>query len=165
MSAQSLADEVRAFQGEFRALILASVSPDGLPDASYAPYVLHDGGFMIYVSRLARHTGNLLSHPACHVMFLEDDRASRNPFARRRLSFACTVDRVPRDTERWETVLDELTRAFGNVVEMLRQLPDFELFCLRPGPGLFVRGFAQAVPVEGRMLNPSADDSGSASEA
>jgi putative heme iron utilization protein len=147
---------MRAFQQSFRSLIIASVSRDGMPDASYAPYILRDGCFLIYVSRLARHTGNLIAHPVCHVMFLDEDRASRNPFARRRLSFACQVARETRESPAWHQAMDQLTSEFGNVVEMLRQLPDFELLRLTPGQGLFVRGFAQAAPVEGHWLTPPA---------
>jgi len=49
--------EYRAFQQNFRSLLLSTVDEAGLPEISYAPYVQDESGaFWLYLSDLARHT-------------------------------------------------------------------------------------------------------------
>ena len=57
----------RAFPARFQTLQLATVSADGLPEASYAPFVADQGRYWVYLSDLARHTANLLALSLIHI--------------------------------------------------------------------------------------------------
>jgi putative heme iron utilization protein len=143
-----------------RTVILATASSDGLPNASYAPFVDHDGSFYVLVSGLAKHTGNLLSTGCCHALFITDEKDTVNVFARKRLSYNCDAivveihGKTKSDSEarRADAVLAKMEDRFGPTIKMLRSLPDFRLIELKPSDGTLVLGFGQAVPVYGRTL-------------
>lgn len=144
-----LNQEISQWLSTLRTIMLATVDADGQPNASYAPYVEQSGAFYILVSGLARHTGNLLETGRCHAMFIADESSTVNPFARKRLSYACMVQEMDRQDPRSEMVLDAMVERFGQTMHMLRSLPDFRLMQLLPGEGTWVRGFGQAIPVHG----------------
>ncbi len=131
-----------------RTLLLASVTADGFPEISYAPYTRVEGRFYIYVSRLARHSRNLLAQPYASVMFIRNEAESRNLFARERLTYRCTVSEVVRGSAEYEPLLDQLEAAQGQTVALLRTLPDFRLIRLSPLSGSYVVGFGQAYAVD-----------------
>ncbi|MBM3963646.1 MAG: HugZ family protein [Planctomycetes bacterium] len=141
-----------------RTVILATASPDGVPNASYAPFVDYDGSFFVLVSGLAKHTGNLLSTEWCHALFITDEKETVNVFARKRLSYNCEAFVVEihgkmkneSDALRADTVLAMMEERFGPTIKMLRSLPDFRLIELKPSDGTLVLGFGQAIPVHGR---------------
>jgi putative heme iron utilization protein len=144
----TLAAEARAFLARFRTLLMATVSADGAPEASYAPFVRPDDNcFYVYVSGLSRHTGNLDASGRVSVLFIEDERNVKQLFARTRLTFDCRAETIERESERWQSVMDMFQDAFGNVIELIHPLTDFKLFRLRPQNGIYVRGFAQAYRV------------------
>lgn len=141
----TLAAEARAFLARFRTLLMATVSADGIPEASCAPFVRADDNcFYVYVSGLSRHTGNLEASGRVSVLFIEDERDVKQLFARARLTFDCRAELIERENDRWQAVIDMFQGSFGNVIELIRPLTDFKLFRLRPQSGIYVRGFAQA---------------------
>jgi len=126
-------------------LTLATTNEHGVPHCSYAPFVRPDNdGFFIFVSALAEHTGNLKRRARAGVLIIEDEHASGEIFARRRLSLDCAVEFVDRETPRWTAVLDALGSRHGDTVDVLRELPDFSLVRLVPTAGTLVTGFASA---------------------
>lgn len=142
-SLTTIADEVVSFRRQFESLVLATVDADGAPHASTAPFIRDPvGNFYVFVSALARHSANLAGGRA-EILLIEDQALTSNPFARRRLSFQCRVEPVEPGPER-DQLLVEFSHRFGNIVATLRQLPDFTLFRLVPGDGVFVKGFGQA---------------------
>jgi putative heme iron utilization protein len=93
---QSIVDLLQRYQS----LVLATVDQSGTPNCSHAPYLLKDGGFHILVSGLAKHTTNLLQSGQCHVQIMADEQETVNPFARKRLSYLCSVAVVLRSPKR-----------------------------------------------------------------
>ena len=130
-------------------LTLSTLSPDGKPEISYTPFVRGDDGrFYIFISELAHHTPNLQANPVCSVFFAVPESETRNLFARERVFFACDVEELPRgiaDCEHW---IDRFQEAFGNTVELLRNLPDFHLFALTPTSGQYTIGFGKAFKID-----------------
>ena len=57
------------------------------------------------------------------------------------------------DSQDYTSVLDDYQQRHGKTVELLRQLPDFVLFHLRPRSGQFVMGFGQAYTLSGEDLS------------
>ena len=141
----ALHEEITAFLANCRTLVLATSAIDAdFPDASYAPYVTHQGDFFILISQLATHTRNLLAKPACHVLFIADEQGTANIFARKRVSFRCQASEMPREHLEAEPIIDQMQDRFGPIVGMIRGLGDFRLIQLKPDQGLFVKGFGQA---------------------
>jgi len=129
-------------------LLLSTSSPTGEPNLSYAPFVRDQTGcFYIFVSDLAEHTANLQNNPQASVMFIRPESESRNLFARERAIFNCNVREIARNEPIYTDQLKALQDKFGEVVSLLRSLPDFHLFALSPENGRYVIGFGQAYTI------------------
>lgn len=137
------------FRRGLTTVILGTVSAAGDPEASVAPAVLGpDGTFLVYVSSLAAHTRNLLHNRKASVLLVEDEARTSQPMARRRLTFACSVHPLGRDTEEFAAAMPAFRQRFGAIVTQLESLPDFQLFRLSPQRGRLVLGFGQAYEVD-----------------
>ena len=132
---------------------IASCTAYGDAEASYAPVLQHDGVFYVYVSGLAKHTGNLLRRRQGSLLFLGD--AAGNPFARPRASVNCTVTEIERYDPDYGALLDRLEARFGNVVSLLRTLPDFRLLALTPTRYQYVAGFGKAYGFSANPRDPA----------
>jgi putative heme iron utilization protein len=140
--------EAGDFLAGFKTLLMATVSAEGVPDASYAPYVrIDDDAFYVNLSELSTHTGNLLATPRVSVMFVQSEDDTKQLFARKRLGFDADASVVERDSDRWCKIMDLFQAKFGEVMDLIRPLQDFKLFRLQPRSGVYVRGFAQAYPL------------------
>lgn len=137
------------FPNQLQSLLLSTTNQENRPHASYAPFVIDDKRcFYVYVSRLSEHTINLLESPSAAVMLIDDESKSRNIFARRRLMYDCAIEHIERDCTHWNDILEQFAIRFGNLISMLKQLPDFELIKLSPTAGRFVVGFGAAHEVD-----------------
>ena len=138
-------EEANTFIEHRRSLVLSTLGSDGFPEASYAPFVsVEQRAFYIYISTLSAHTRNLGVNPVAGVLFIEDESATQQIFARKRLSFRCTVRNIERTDIIWSRIMQSFATKFGEVMALLRSLDDFQLYKLVPGEGAFVKGFAQA---------------------
>jgi hypothetical protein len=137
-----------------KSLMLSTVNEDGTPHASYAPYVMDDA-YQLYIltSGLSSHTQNLLRTGQASALIIEDEGEAGQVFARQRLTYDCRVSRVERQTPLWETMAQQFEVRFGEIIAMLRQLEDFQMFCLSPQSGRFVMGFGAAYEVDPEDLS------------
>lgn len=137
-----------------KSLMLSTVNLDGTPHASYAPFVMDDA-YQIYLltSGLSAHTQNLLRTGQASVLIIEGESQTQQVFARQRLTYDCQVTPIPRQSERWEAQMAQMETRFGNIIVMLRQLEDFQLFGLSPRSGRFVMGFGAAYQVNPHDLS------------
>ncbi|MEA5463426.1 HugZ family pyridoxamine 5'-phosphate oxidase [Leptothoe sp. PORK10 BA2] len=144
----------QAFPQQFRSVILSTVSADGMPQASYAPFLMDDDRTLyIYVSGLSAHTANLKQTRRASVLLIEDEAATKEIFARRRLTYECSAAPLPRDTSQWQTLIDRFEQQFGQVIGLMKDLPDFQVFQLQPQAGQFVIGFGAAYRINVNDLN------------
>jgi putative heme iron utilization protein len=140
--------EFEQLRHSFDTVQLATAGAEGQPEASYAPYVEHEGDFYVYVSELSAHTGNLLQNARASALFIESEAGAAHLFARRRLTYRCQVSEIPRVSAHFEAVLDQFAAKFGGLIDNLRTLQDFHLFRLEPQSAVYVAGFAQAYAIE-----------------
>ena len=148
-----VAYEAAALLRGCRSLQMATVSPAGDPEASYAPFVRDEtGAFHICVSDLSRHTGHLVASGRASILVIEDESKTTQLFTRRRLAFECDAEQIPRDSVPWRKLMDLFERKFGEVIALIRPLADFRLFALRPRRGTFVKGFGQAYRLDREAL-------------
>lgn len=153
LSAEALQQEACAFRRSFDAVVLSTVSRDGIPDASYAPCFLDDDDRChVLISQLAQHTRNLVYQPVASLMWVESVKSSGNVFARRRLILQCDAVSIEREGAAWQRIVQQMEDRFGNTVKLLAGLPDFMLFQFDALEGNYIRGFAQAYPVTGNAL-------------
>ncbi|NRD73208.1 heme utilization protein HutZ [Shewanella sp. VB17] len=149
---EKLLSEIESFKAERSTLQLATQDKAGVPNASYAPFALADDGFYILVSQLARHGTNLMESSLVSVMLLEDETEAKTIFARKRLTFDAVAELVERDSEAFTKGVAALSTRFGEMIDNLSQLTDFNLFKLNPKKGLYVKGFGQAFSLSGSEL-------------
>jgi len=105
---------------------------------------------------MAEHSKNIQN--ACEtsgtisILLIADEQDSNNLFARKRLTYACKVSHISRDEAAWSGFMQQFQERFGKIVELLTQLGDFHLYCLRPGKGNYVHGFGKAYALENGVL-------------
>ncbi|BAZ51536.1 pyridoxamine 5'-phosphate oxidase-related FMN-binding protein [Nostoc sp. NIES-4103] len=146
--------EYESFPRELGSVIISTINQEGIPDASYAPFVMDDSkNIYIYVSGLSTHTQNIQGNPRVSVLLIEDEAKTDQIFARRRLSFDCTATLIERETATWNQVVEQFQERFGEIIEVLRGLPDFRIFQLTPSAGRFVIGFGAAYHISGDNLD------------
>jgi len=144
----------RQLLNDRQSVILGTVNPDGTPLVSYAPFVVNQQKqFFIFTSQLAAHTANLQRRSPISLMLIDDEESTRQIFARRRLTFHGTVEPLPRHHAEWQPALAQYEERFGNMVGMLKSLPDFQLFKITPHSGQLVVGFGQAYDISGDNLD------------
>ena len=144
----SLHTDIKTLCGQFKTVLMATSTPDGEPEISYSPYVIVERRLYVFVSDLSLHTGNLKSNPRASLLFIENESQSENLHARRRVTFPVQAALVTRDDPRWQTVLDHMENKFGEIMAVLKSLPDFHLFEMNTASAVIVRGFADAHTVE-----------------
>ena len=133
---------------------LGTVSAQGIPSASYAPYIIDDAGnFYVYISALAKHTANIKRTLKTSFMLIEDEANAASLFARKRVTWDCDVEVIERDTEEFNTRIEAFGSTFGDIVDTLANMTDFSLFRLKPGNGVLVLGFGQAYRLAGHEIN------------
>lgn len=143
----------RAFVEGRRTLVLSTTDADGAPFISYAPFVVHDGRFHVYVSRIAEHYWHLVNNDRVSALLIADEADSPNLFARHRVRFDCAVTRLDDPDERddadphVEVFAQFKDRFNASLIDLLRTL-DFSLFQLTPLDGRYVVGFGKAFDVD-----------------
>lgn len=137
--------EVESFLETFQTLVMASITPEGEPHASTAPYIRLENNFYILISTVAQHGRNLLAAQKVSLLFAEDESQCVQPFARKRVTIEAGVSEVGSDEENFSQVIDRFKAHFDpELVASLCSMGDFHLFKLSPKSGSAVMGFGKA---------------------
>lgn len=142
--AKPVAPKVKELIERSKSVVLATVDGEGNPNSSYAPFVQDGHTFYILVSFMARHTKNLAEGRKTSVMFIEDESATKQIYARERLTIEVVPSQIERDSEKWIQVIANLKEAHGKVVDVISDMGDFILIALQPVKGAYVNGFGSA---------------------
>ncbi|MGE4514464.1 MAG: HugZ family protein [Chryseobacterium sp.] len=143
-AARPLTPKVKELIERTKSVILATIDAEGSPNSSYAPFVHVDKTFYILVSFMAKHTKNLADGRKTSVMLIEDESATKQIYARERLTFEASTSQIERDSEMWNGVVAKLKKANGKVVDMISEMKDFIMIGLHPVKGSYVNGFGSA---------------------
>ncbi|MCL1948240.1 MAG: pyridoxamine 5'-phosphate oxidase family protein [Turicibacter sp.] len=130
---------------EQQSMMISSLSADGFPEISYAPFVKDGINIYFYLSAAANHYVNLSENPKCSVMSLVDEKDAKNIFARNRVSFKCNVEKVDVIAENIEAIYEE--RHGKANYQHLKQMHDFSWFKLTVQSGRLVEGFGKAFDI------------------
>ncbi|GAD88602.1 MULTISPECIES: heme utilization protein HutZ [Vibrio] len=147
-----LGPEVQEFRDTCKSLQLATITKDGLPHVSYAPFAFNNAGYYILVSDLATHGKNLKSNKNVSIMMVEDEACANNVHARKRLTFDTTAEHLDKSSQQGIEGVQALQQRFGEMAQNLAKLGDFNLYKLTPSNGRYVKGFGQAFNVSGNDL-------------
>lgn len=144
--------EVESFLETFQTLVMASITPEGGPHASTAPYVRMESDFYILISTVAQHGRNLLVNPNVSLLFVEDESQCIQPFARKRVTIEASATEIMREDDFFERVIDLLKDRFDSeLITSLSQMGDFHLFKLSPKSGSVVMGFGKAYRLDSNL--------------
>ncbi|MDR6459700.1 MULTISPECIES: pyridoxamine 5'-phosphate oxidase family protein [Chryseobacterium] len=146
-----VAPKVQELINSSKSIILATVDAEGNPNSSYAPFVQVEQTFYILVSFMAKHTKNLADGRKTSIMFIEDESATKQIYARERLTIEATTSQIDRDSEVWNTVVAKLKENHGKVVDVISEMGDFILIALQPVKGSYVNGFGSAYFVDANL--------------
>lgn len=149
---QRLSTEVMEFLHSRKSLQLSSLTADGLPYASYAPFAIGDDCLYILISDIAVHARNLAENADASVLIIEDEDSAEQLFARKRVNYSIKAEQVELETEAWQQGIDILVERHGERIHNLSQLSDFRLFKLVPQGGRYVKGFGRAYALAGNSL-------------
>lgn len=136
----------------FDSLLMATVSEEGVPDASYAPYVQSKEDYYVFISELSIHTGNVSKTGQVSVLFIENEDKAQHLFARKRVTLQCETGEIGRGTEQYKNIMTLFSDKFGKFMRLLEENRDFHLYRIRPLKGAYVAGFGRAFKIEGDNL-------------
>jgi putative heme iron utilization protein len=118
---------------------------DGGPFVSMAPYAVSPDGtrFYLHVSRLARHTRDMLADPRVCLLVMEGEEREKAPQALARVTIEGNAEELPPDAAGYDAArayyLARLPQS-----RALFDLDDFSVFAIAPVSARFVGGFARA---------------------
>ena len=81
-------------------------------------------------------------------MLVEDEQCADSLFARKRSTWDCSVEVVPRGSDEFEERMKAFADKFGDIIESLSSMTDFTLFRLIPAGGTLVLGFGRAFRIQ-----------------
>ena len=127
-------------------VILSLIDEEGRPFTSYAPFVMKDGKFYIYISQIADHYRLMETNEITDAFFIADETETPNKFAAERARWRCTSANI--GNEGHDDIFDLFNESFGEkMMDVLRGL-DFSLFELTPIKGRYVVGFGLAFDLD-----------------
>ena len=154
MNIEEVRKKYHAFTDLVESLMLGTVNSEGNPNVSYTPFLIdEDKHIYIFVSGMSAHTQNLHTNGKASVMFVEDERDTKQIFARQRLTYDCIATLMEKNNSQWTLIAEKFSQRFGGIIDALCSLPDFRIFKLTPYKGLFVIGFGAAYRISGENLD------------
>ncbi len=151
-----LSEEILAFINSRKSLMLSSLTEEGKPYASYAPFAIDGEHIYLLLSVIAIHGVNLEVNSEASVLIVEDEDSANQLFARIRVNYQVTAELIADDTsEEWKKGVDTLVARHGEMSKNLSQLSDFRLFKLTTQGGRYVKGFGRAYQLAAGSLAES----------
>jgi hypothetical protein len=131
------------FTEQFKSLCISSLTHEGTPYISYAPFVKHGNNYYIIISKMARHYHNLSENADASIMMIEDESQSSSIFFRKRLSYEVIADFNPVDP----SIVDAMKNRHGHMIDQLMTL-DFVIVKMKIKRGLLVLGAGKAYVID-----------------
>lgn len=158
MKIERAASAYKLLINSVRTVMLGTVSQTGIPNVSYAPFIIDEAkNIYIFVGKLSTHTYNLQANGKASLMLIEDETKSKQIFARRRLTYSCNATYIDKNSTEWDYIANKFDKRFGNIVCIFRNLPDVDIVKFIPYEGLFVMDFGVAYKINSNDLNKLID--------
>lgn len=124
---------------------------NGEPFVSMVPFARAPGSadLFIHVSRLAAHTGDMLSHPRVSLMIMSADAGAAQ--SRARVTLQADAHAIENGSAEYASAKTAYLARFPDAAHIF-ELGDFSLFRLRPLSARVVGGFAQAFSADAQGI-------------
>lgn len=131
---------------------LASNGREG-PECSWVALAPEPGleGFLLHLSDLAPHTGNLRRDPRVSLAISEAERPGEDPQTLARITLLGEAQEIPRDYNDYTAAVHCYQRWLPTSVPLF-DFSDFRLFRVIPRQARFIGGFAQAHRLDAKAL-------------
>lgn len=148
-----LTRELRALLKHQRVAALGTLNEDGSPLVSMVPFALRTdvAGFVIHVSGLAAHSGNLRQRPAVSLLVTQSEAPGEPVHALARASFAGRATALVPGSGAWQAARTAYLKRFPEA-EPMTALGDFQFFAIPIDAARQVAGFGAARTLEGAEL-------------
>ena len=151
---ENIYKEYFAFMKTAKSVYISSVDENSKPEISYSPCVIdNEKNVYILVSDLSKRTSSLVKGRNVSLMFIEPEDQCEELYVRIRLIFECSTKQIERKTEKWNEQIPVFLEKFGDIINILKSLTDFKMFCFSPVSGSYVKGFGKAYKIEGKTLD------------
>lgn len=131
---------------------IGSLSLNGYPFNSYAPFVYIENKIYIFIASIATHSKNLSSNSKSSLLFIEDESECGNIFARKRVSMQCDCTRYTGDNA--DAIMSAFRAKFDDsMIDMLESTHDFSLFEFTPIYCEVTLGFGKSYLIGGADMN------------
>ncbi len=141
---ERLPAKVQGFIEQFSTAQLGTVDEHGTPLASYGPFVREGNNFVMLLSTVSQHARNLQHSPRASLMLVEPEDKARHLFARERVVIDCDVVCIDKHAREAVPLKQEMKQTFGDIVDQLCGMKDFNFYRFSPRSGNYVKGFGQA---------------------
>jgi heme iron utilization protein len=140
-----LTRELRALLDGRRVAALGTINADGSPLVSMVPYAVQPalGCFVIHVSALAAHTGNLLARPTVSLLVMQGEEAGAPVHALPRATFDGTARAMAPDGAEGAACRAAYLARFPEA-EPMTHFGDFRFVAIEPSGARQVAGFGSA---------------------
>ena len=137
----------------FKSAVLSTIDENNAPFTSYAPFIKDNGKYYVYISSIAKHSRNLSTNPKVSLFFIEDESSCENIFGRKRVVLQCNSNKLPRDTQEFEELIEIFEKTHGSTMKMLKSMKDFSIFEFTAYSGEAVFGFGEAYDIGGENFD------------
>lgn len=141
------------FLKDFKSVVISTIDKETNPFSSYAPFIKYEDNYYVFLSAMAKHWENLQLHKKASLFFVEDEKSCENIFARKRVVMQGNVSNIDKQTNQYNTILNEFENIHGETVKVLRKMDDFTLFEISPFSGEAIFGFGAAYNLGGEKFN------------
>lgn len=137
-----------------QSLMMATVTNDGIPDVSYAPFIIDDDfNVYVFVSDIVQRTRNLVENGKVSLLFIEDEAKTKHIFARKRVTMQANAAQVSYDDPQIPELQQRFEDKFGEFVNLeIITKSDFRLIRIKPYEGGLTKGFGLAFRLSGDKL-------------
>lgn len=138
-----------------QSLMMATVNEEGVPDVSYAPFVVDDNfNVYVFISDIVERTRNLLKNGKASLLFIEDEADCKHIFARKRVTIQAKASSVNKSDSQIHQLQELFEEKFGDFVNLeIISKSDFHLIRLAPIEAGLTKGFGLAFRLTGQGLH------------
>lgn len=148
-----LTQQLRALLQQQRVAALGTITGHGAPLVSMVPFAVEPaaGWFVVHVSALAAHTGNLEARPGVSLMVMQSERAGEPVHALPRVTFDGMARTLERERPQWHAAREAYLKRFPEA-EPMTQLGDFRFIAIELTGARQVAGFGAARSISAEEL-------------
>ena len=137
--------EISDFIGNFKSVIIGTVSEEGEPNASYAPFFKYHGDSYLYVNETEAYFENFKKNGKASLLFIQDEGQAMVPSIRQRVTYNAEIEFLEKN-DYYNEILDEFQKNDFSI-QMTRNVPVFHLVRAKLASGRYVKGPRQAFDI------------------